>query len=201
MNSVFVEVLKRIFKKAKIRTLLMLVMLLSFNSVAWFIYATKVDSGISAKIVAWNVSFVSGEEELLQNINFKIDRIYPGMEEYSKRIDVSNSGDNTARLGYELVNARLLDEYYEVGGSISSSDLLKSLREDYPFKIMIGVSAAEVTPGSNAYFYVSVSWPFESGDDDADTLWGNRAYDYQKNNSDSESIEINLKISAVQQKN
>ena len=201
MNSVFVEVLKRIFKKAKIRTLLMLVMLLSFNSVAWFIYATKVDSGISAKIVAWNVSFVSGEEELLQNINFKIDRIYPGMEEYSKRIDVSNSGDNTARLGYELVNARLLDEYYEVGGSISSSDLLKSLREDYPFKIMIGVSSAEVTPGSNAYFYVSVSWPFESGDDDADTLWGNRAYDYQKNNSDSESIEINLKISAVQQKN
>ena len=201
MNSVFVEVLKRIFKKAKIRTLLMLVMLLSFNSVAWFIYATKVDSGISAKIVAWNVSFVSGEEELLQNINFKIDRIYPGMEEYSKRIDVSNSGDNTARLGYELVNARLLDEYYEVGGSISSSDLLKSLREDYPFKIMIGVSSAEVTPGSNAYFYVSVSLPFESGDDDADTLWGNRAYDYQKNNSDSESIEINLKISAVQQKN
>ena len=199
-NSLFFQVIKRIVKKARTRTLLMIIALISVNSVAWFIYATKVDSGLSARIVAWNVSFLVGEEELLQNINFEVDRIYPGMEEYSQRIDVTNTGDSSARLSYEIVSARLLDEYYEVGDLITSDALINSLANDYPFKIRIGVSNDTIGSGGSAYFYVTVDWPFESGNDTLDTIWGNRAYDFQNLYPNTESIEINLKILAVQEK-
>jgi len=199
-NSIFIQVLIRVFKKAKLRTFLMLIILLSFNSVAWFIYATKVENGISAKIVAWNVSFVTGEDELLEYINFKVDNIYPGMEEYTERIDVTNSGDTNASLKYEIENARILDNYYEVSDTVTSPTLLNSLSNEYPFKIRIGVSKDIIAPNESAYFYVSVSWPYESGDDALDTYWGNEAYDFHEKNKDKESIELNLVISAVQEK-
>lgn len=200
-NSLFVEIIKRIIKKAKIRTLLMIIALISFNSVAWFIYATKVENGISARIVAWNVSFLVGEDELLQDVNFRIDRIYPGMDDYYRRIDVTNTGDSSATLKYEIVSARLLDENYVVGDTLTSEQLLNSLENDYPFRIETGRSEDLLQIGSSAYLYVSVTWPFESGDDELDTIWGNRAYDFHLENPTMESIELNLRITASQKKN
>lgn len=198
-NSTF-KVLKHILKKTKLRTLIMFIILLSFNSTAWFIYATKVENGISAKVVAWNVSFVTGEDELLEYINFDIDNIYPGMETYTEKIEVTNNGETNAKLKYEIKNARLLEYYYEVNGtSVTSDSLLSSIANEYPFKIRVGVSNEEIKPGEQAYFYVTVSWDYESGDDEADTYWGNKAYYFHENN-DKSSIELNLVISAVQTK-
>lgn len=194
------QILKKVIKKTKLRTLLLLIILLSFNSTAWFIYATKVENGISAKVVAWNVSFVTGENELLEYINFNIDNIYPGMETYTERIAVSNNGETNAILKYEIEDARLLDLNYKTSESLSSEELLGSLSNDYPFKIKVGVSKQELEPGDSAYFYVTVLWDYESGDDEADTYWGNKAYDYHEKNGDKHSIELNLVISAVQQK-
>lgn len=200
-DSILFQILIRVVKKTKLRTLLMLIILLSFNTTAWFIYATKVENGISAKIVAWNVSFLTGEDELLEYINFKIDNIYPGMQEYTEKIEVTNNGDASALLSYEIEDARILDSTYEVDGeTITSISLLSSLANDYPFKIRIGVSKDLVAPGENAYFYVTVFWEYESGDDEADTYWGSKAYDFHDQNPDKESIELNLIISATQKK-
>jgi len=200
-DSIFFQILIRVVKKAKLRTLLMLIILLSFNTTAWFIYATKVENGISAKIVAWNVAFLTGEDELLEYINFKIDNIYPGMEEYTEKIEVTNNGDTDALLAYEIEDARILDSTYTVDNkTITSISLLSSLANDYPFKIRIGVSKEQVSPGENAYFYVTVFWDYESGDDELDTYWGSKAYDFHKENPNKESIELNLVISASQKK-
>lgn len=199
MNRRFIKFLARFLKKTKLRTLLLLIILLSFNSTAWFIFATKVENGISAKIVAWNVAFVTGEDELLEYINFNIDNIYPGMETYTEKIEVTNNGESNAKLKYEIDSARILDSTYEVDdNTITSVSLLTSLAHDYPFKIQIGVSKDEIMPNEKAYFYVTVSWNYESGDDEADTYWGNKAYDFYENNGDKDSIELNLVISAVQ---
>ena len=46
----FLEIIKRLLKKFKLRTLLMLAILLSCNTFAWFIYATKVSNNISAYV-------------------------------------------------------------------------------------------------------------------------------------------------------
>jgi len=201
-NSIFFEVIKRLFKKSKLRTLLFLIVLLSLNTTAWFIYATKVDSGIGAKIVAWNVAFVTGEDELLEYINFTIDNIYPGMEEYTEKIEVTNKGETDASLEYEIKSARILDSEYTVDDSaITSISLLSSLANDYPFKIKVGVSKDIISPGDEAYFYVTVYWDYESGNDEADSYWGNEAYDFHEVYPDKESIELDLVISAIQQQN
>lgn len=200
-NSLFLEITKRLIKKTKIRTLLLLIVLLSLNATAWFIYATKVDTGIGAKIVAWNVSFVTGEDELLEYINFKIDNIYPGMEPYKQKIDVTNQGESEANLKYEIEKVRILENEYVVDElTITSDSLLYSLANDYPFKIKIGVSNNEIKPGEQAYFYVEVIWDFESGNDEQDSYWGNKAYDFYEANPDTESIELNLIVSAIQKK-
>lgn len=200
-KSLFFEVLKRLIKKTKLRTLLLFIVLLSFNATAWFIYATKVESGIGAKIVAWNVAFVTGEEELLEYINFKIDNIYPGMTSQTKKVEVTNNGESVASLKYEILSARLLDNSYQVDDQvITSENLLKSLENDYPFKIKIGVSNDEIQPGEQAYYYVTISWEYESGNDDQDSYWGTMAYDFYEENPERESIELDLVISAVQKK-
>lgn len=200
-DSIFIQIFTRVFKKMKLRTFLMLIVLLSFNSAAWFIYATKVENGIGAKIVAWNVSFIAGEDELLEYINFKIDNIYPGMEKYEERIEVTNKGDTPATLSYGIENARILNSYYDVKTkTITSDTLLGSLANDYPFKIRVGASKNVIQPGEKAYFYVLVLWQYESGNDQLDTYWGNEAYEFHEQNADEESIELNLVISAVQQK-
>lgn len=202
MNNIFFEIIKRLFKKTKIRTLLLLIVLLSLNTTAWFIFATKVDTGIGAKIVAWNVSFVTGEEELLEYINFKIDNIYPGMEKYTQKIEVTNKGETEANLSYEIEKVRILDSEYVVNNTtVTSIDLLSSLTNDYPFKIKLGVSKDEIKPEENAYFYVEVSWDYDSGNDEQDSYWGNRAYDFSELNPDKDSIELNLIVSAIQKNN
>lgn len=199
MNKKIIKTLARILKKTKLRTLLLLIILLSFNSTAWFIFATKVENGISAKIVAWNVAFVTGEDELLEYVNFNIDNIYPGMETYTEKIEVTNKGESKAKLSYEMESARILDSIYDVDdNTITSISLLTSLAHDYPFKIQIGVSEEEIMPSEKAYFYVTVSWNYESGNDEADTYWGNKAYDFYEKNGDKDSIELNLVISAIQ---
>lgn len=193
------QIFKRVIKKSKIRTLLLLVCLLSLNATAWFIYATKVDTGIGAKIVAWNVSFIAGEDELLEYINFKVDSIYPGMEPYVKKIEVTNKGEALANLFYEIDSIRILDTEYVVDKStITSEELLYSLANDYPFKIIIGVSNDKITPGEKAYFFIEVTWDYESGDDEQDSYWGSKAYDFYEENSEKECLELNLIISAVQ---
>ena len=51
----FKKVLNVIKKKVKLSNLILLVVLLMFNSYAWFIYNTKVNTSISAKIEAWDI--------------------------------------------------------------------------------------------------------------------------------------------------
>ena len=55
------EKIVRIIKKVKIRNILILILLIIFNTYAWFIYATKVATEISVHISSWNVEFATGE--------------------------------------------------------------------------------------------------------------------------------------------
>lgn len=109
----------KIVKKVKLKMVLLLIVLLSFNSYAWFIYATKVSSGISAHITSWNVSFRAGEDEITTNVVFEVDKIYPGMETQIKKLTALNTGEMKAVLSYEIKKIRILDEEYIVGSELS----------------------------------------------------------------------------------
>ena len=76
------EKIVRIIKKVKIRNILILILLIIFNTYAWFIYATKVATEISVHISSWNVEFATGEEVTTTNIIIEVERVYPGMDDY-----------------------------------------------------------------------------------------------------------------------
>lgn len=199
-DSTLKRVFKIIKKRVKLRTLLILVLTLSVNSFAWFIYANKVDSGIGAKVKAWNVLFEVGEGEAVQNINFDVDQIYPGMDRFSQDVTVTNKGETSASLSYEIVSIDILGDHIEASptGAITPEVLMQSLRNDYPFKIVPSFSNSVLPPGGSETFNVTVYWLYETGDDEKDTYWGSKAYDYSISNPDDPSIKINLKVMAVQ---
>ena len=157
----------KIVKKIKIRNIIFLILLLIFNTYAWFIYATRVSSSLSAHVSSWNVEFSTGEQDTSTNIIIEIDRIYPGMETVEKNITVKNKGEIKAELTYEILSIKFLDESYKLGENITSEELEKKMSSDYPFKVNISKDDTKLSQGiGEGSFLVTVKWPFESGNDE-----------------------------------
>ena len=193
------EKIVKIIKKVKIRNILILILLIIFNTYAWFIYATRVATDISVHIASWNVEFATGEDETTTNILVQVDRAYPGMENYLKEITVINKGEMKAKLDYKIKSLKVMDDKYVVGGNTTDEELKNKIETEYPFKINITKDDSELSQGiGDGKFSISVEWPYESGDDEKDTLWGNKAYEYYKTNPDKKSIEIQLELVAKQ---
>lgn len=193
------EKIVKIIKKVKIRNILILILLIIFNTYAWFIYATRVATDISVHIASWNVEFATGEDETTTNILVQVDRAYPGMENYLKDITVKNKGEMKAKLDYKIKSLKVMDDKYVVGENTTDEELKNKIETEYPFKINITKDDSELSQGiGDGKFSISVEWPYESGDDEKDTLWGNKAYEYYKTNPDKKSIEIQLELVAKQ---
>lgn len=192
------EILKKL-KKIKLRHLVLLILLLSFNSYAWFIYSTKVSTGMSAHVTSWNITFQVGEEMVESNLKIDLDRIYPGMETYEREIIVQNKGEAKASLSYEIEKVTILGNQYEVSESLTSSQLETMLKEEYPFKINIVTNEENMqNDGGYGTFKVTVEWPFESSNDELDTYWGERAYEYYSLHPNMTSLEVIVKLMAIQ---
>lgn len=196
------EKIVRILKKIKIKNIIILILLLIFNTYAWFIYATKASSSIDVHISSWNVEFTVGEDETVTNILIEVERVYPGMENFEKNISVRNRGEIKAQLDYDIISLKIMDESYTIGENMTSEELENKMKTDYPFKINVIKDDTELRAGTGeGIFSVTVEWPFESGDDELDTVWGNKAYDYYLLNPGEKSIEIEVKLTAKQIEN
>lgn len=193
------EKIVRILKKIKIKNIIILILLLIFNTYAWFIYATKASSSIDVHISSWNVEFTVGEDETVTNILIEVERVYPGMETFEKNISVRNRGEIKAQLDYDIISLKIMDESYTIGENMTSEELENKMKTGYPFKINVIKDDTELRAGTGeGLFSVTVEWPFESGDDELDTLWGNKAYEYYSLNPGEKSIEIEVKLTAKQ---
>lgn len=193
------EVIKRVLKKVKLSTVLLLFFLLSTNVFAWFIYTTKVDSNITAHVKAWDISFTVGSTELSQEINFDITEVYPGMTPYHQKITATNNSETKAKFTYEIISASILGETYKIGSNLTSEELSQKLANDYPFKVIFNTDNHLMeSHGGKGEFSLSVTWPYESGDDAKDTYWGNKAYLFKKSNASVPSISLVVKINAIQ---
>lgn len=191
-----------LLKKIKLRTVIILIILLVFNSYAWFIYSTKVAVGLEAHVSSWDVSIEAGEGETT-GLQIVVDRIYPGMETFEKTIEVHNRGEVSALLSYEVKAYTILGQSYTTSDDetnpITEEDLKNHLENDYPFKVSVKIP--ETTIGANdgyGSFTVTVEWPFESGDDAADTHWGEESYKYYSLHPDTPSLSVDLLLSVEQ---
>ena len=189
----------KIIKTIKIRNIIFLILLLIFNTYAWFIYATRVSTGISAHVSSWNVEFSTGEDETTTNIVIELDRIYPGMETVRKEVSVKNKGEISAKLDYDIIALKVMEEEYKIGEDMTSEELESKMKSEYPFKVNIVKDDAELLQGIGpGRFSVTIEWPFESGDDELDTLWGSKAYEYYSLNPGAKSVEIEITLIAEQ---
>jgi len=192
------EKLKKL-KRVKLRHLVLLIIILSFNSYAWFIYSTKVSTGMTAHVTSWNVTFQVGDEMVESNLTIDLDRIYPGMEPYEKEIIVQNKGEAKASLSYEIESITVFGNQYVVGDNFTAEELETMIKGEYPFKINIITNEENMEEdGGNGSFKVTVEWPFESDNDELDTYWGERAYEYYSLHPNSTSLQIIIKLMAMQ---
>jgi hypothetical protein len=199
-KNVFIELLKIIFKRTRITTILLLLVTFASSTFAWFIYATKVATGITAHIEAWNILFTNEDNTVEEYINFYIPNLYPGMDDFEDSITAYNLGERNATISYEIVSTRILSTTYNIeGGSYTSAQMENILANNFPFKTTFSLENTDITSDNgHTTFSLNVTWPFESNNDAYDTYWGNQSYTYSANNPGSPSIEIVVKISAVQ---
>lgn len=189
----------KIIKKIKLRHLIILLFLLMFNTYAWFIYTTKVNTTIDAHVSSWNVEFISKEGGVESNLLVSVDKIYPGMTPFEYDVNVKNEGEMKAKLDYEIRTIRIMDDNYIVSDTLSSQEIENQIKQKYPFIINIISNDSKMDPkGGTGNFKIIVSWDYESGDDSKDTEYGNKAYQFYKDNPDEKSIEMNLILKAVQ---
>ncbi len=194
------ELIKIVVKRVRISTLILLLITFSSTTFAWFIYATKISSGLTAHIETWDVKFTADDNNISEYINFVIPDLYPGMANYSDGITAYNFGEKQATITYQIISAKILGTVYTVDEvTLTTGQLTNILADDFPFKIELELTNDILSPNSGTTrFNINVTWPYESGNDDLDTYWGKRSFDFTNNNPTLPSIEIQLKISAIQ---
>lgn len=192
---------KGIIKKyVKLRTLIIIVVLLAFNSYAWFVFATKVSTGLTAHVTSWEVTFVVGEDESTTEIVLDVGKLYPGMETYTKEIKAQNKGESKAKLSYIYDSLTVLGQKYSVGDGYTQEELNNIIENNFPFKIKVAINNDNLeSQDGYGLFIITIEWPYESGDDELDTFWGQQAYSYYEANPDEAGLKLHLTLIAQQQ--
>lgn len=184
-------------KRLRRRTLFFLILTLMVNTFAWFIYSNKVSNNITTGVKSWKINFKQDGVDIVNNVEFKIDSIYPGMPDYTNSLSITNIGETAANISYEVEEIKILDEFYN-SDMYSSTDLINRLKDNYPFKMNFSINNQEVGTGQTSEFTFSLVWPYESGHDEADTYWGKKSASFKEQYPDKEQIAIKVKIIAGQ---
>ncbi len=189
--------IKKLKKRVRKSTLFFLALAFMANSFAWFIYSNKVSGSITTGVKSWKINFKQDGADLTNNIEFKVDSIYPGMKDYSSSVSITNVGELTANINYELTYVRVFDEVYD-NGSYSSSELLDILNSKYPFKFDFSIENPAVGTGQTTSFNFVLSWAYESGDDALDTVYGKKSASWKDSSSDKAQVEVKALVTASQ---
>lgn len=194
------ERLRKVFKTIKrIRYFLIFaILLLSVNAYAWFVFVTRVDSSITARVKSWNVMFQVHDNNIASEVTFTVGDIYPGMPDYNDFASIVNTGATGGEAYFTIKNVQIFDNTY-TNTNYSQGELIDILTAGYPFVIDISLTNNVVAPGHTEYFNIDITWPYESGDDALDTYWGNYAYTYLQNNPTATCISITAEVRVNQE--
>lgn len=196
--------LLKVFKRYKLLFLIMLFFLLVSNTFAWFLYNKVVSADISGSVRAWDVKLDGSANS---EVVFEIDELYPGMSDFDKSLNIENNGGSTAMVSLTLNSFTLFGVEYKVGNTYTDEagvsktyteeDLL-NIFSTYPFKMSFNVTDSELSPGQAADIIFHVDWPYESGNDELDTYYGQEAYNFKEANPSGKAIIIKIGIESTQ---
>lgn len=189
--------LKRIIKKVRLKTILLLAITIASNSFAWFIYTTEVKTNMDTRVREWKVTFDSNGEHVEKVITLNVKELYPGMNKYTEILTASNTGESKAKINFEIKEAKILGEDLLLL-NMTNDELIEYLKTNYPFKIELSSSNGIIEISGKETVTINVYWDYESGNDELDTYWGNKSYDYHQLYPDNSSLSLVIKITAYQ---
>lgn len=172
---------KRLIKKVKklnFTSIMFLVLSLISSTFAWFAFTNIVDNDMNIDIKAWKVNISENDNLITNKIDINIDNFYPGTDVNTKTITISNDGDLSSVVSYRINYMRIFDEELDVN---NQEALFDKLSQEYPFTINFDLNKTFLDTGDDADFSYSITWPLDSGDDNLDAWWGNKAYDFLNN--------------------
>ena len=193
---------RKAYMKLNIMTLFFAAVSFISITLAWFAYSGLITAKTEVNVKAWKIEFNKSGTEVSNELTIRLNDISPGMETMSETIDIKNLGDTAAAVSYEIASARILNDELDA----NDQDKLKdALSHDYPFHIDMSISDNFIRAhDGTGEFNISVSWPFESDNDEADSEWGTKAYEFQLEESKKEenerrySLKIEIRLKAVQ---
>ena len=108
------EKTKNVFKIIKrLRYFLIFgIILLSINAYAWFVYITKVDTSITARVRSWNVMFQAHDTNIVSEVIFSVGDIYPGMTDFSDFATIINNGETVGNLSFTIKEVQIFENVY-----------------------------------------------------------------------------------------
>ena len=202
---------RRTKHRVTLRTLFLLSVTLIFNTYAWFLYATTVSMNLTAHVDAWKVQFEVDETLVEREFDFIIAHAYPGMDDKSQVVEIRNSGERPADITYSIKKIRIFDdefistEYAQELGTVpvdttvlTEAQLLSKIQNDYPFRVSVQTALQTLAIGQSSTLTITFEWDYESGDDETDTDYGPRAYEYYEDNVGEPAIQAIIKIVVVQ---
>lgn len=188
-----------LIKRNKIGFFILVFFTLAANVFAWFIYSQIVSSEISANVKSWNIS-MAGEHDGV--IEFELDDLYPGMPNYSDSVELSNNGDMDATVTFTIHSITIMGETHSIEDPefLDDPDALQDyIDETYPFTLSYTASSGVIQAESGVMtLSFQVVWPYESGQDDLDTLWGEKAYEYQQEHPNDKMLTLILDVNVIQ---
>ena len=150
-------------------------------TLAWFAYSGVARTATEVNVKAWYIEFSKDNKKVSNEIVLSLNDVYPGMEQVVEKVKIDNLGDTDAKLNYTIDSARILDEDLK-SEETSTLEIEDKLSHDYPFHINISLSKDFVKADENdtSEFEVSVSWPLDSKNNELDSEWGKKAYEFQE---------------------
>ena len=200
---------KLFFKVAKPGRLFILIIVLMVNTFGWFIFSSRVSTSLDVHVSAWDVLFEAGNSPITDYVFLDIDNIYPGMTPYHYEMGATNRGDMDASVNYKILEFSMLGvTHYTVEGraeagldpvstDMTSAQLVTALATstEFPFVVTMGFDADVMAAHTGeALFSFDLTWPYESGHDEQDTILGQQAYTFKESNPDDPAITLKLKI-------
>ena len=199
---------------AKIRILILLAVMLTVSTYAWFSSEKDVSVGnIRGIVTEWDVEYSIDDVAITtEEIEIACDEFYPGMPHFEKTIATTNKTELGAELKYEIISVRIFGEEklpeLISEGAVEIDEENKEIKvfttEKYPFTAGLtydtdkidGVDPITGNPISTSHAEATVyaDWTYErSGatknlaeNDTLDTYYGEEAYEYYQDETLSE---------------
>jgi hypothetical protein len=205
--------------KHKLMILSVLGMLFITNTYAWFFsYKEITVSNIQANVSEWNVSFFINENEIFEEYaDLKRSTFFPGAEEETSSVTIYSMTTHPSEISYQLISVKLFDE--EILTELTDLNAISDNGNgkvtlfvnngsdvEYPFSIyytydktlISGKYTSSADTNSVAKLTFSSKWDSDDANNDIDTYYGKKAYEFYQNsaNNGKEALEVTVKITA-----